>query len=501
MRNEAAKTLDYDVLIHLDRVMDYSPLPNPGSQRPDNVASGAPDDEPTAQWPVVHRFSWSLGVRDGDRPQRRVSAHDRLGGRRDRSPPHGGAGGGAGGAGFPGPSVSRHGPARSSAWGPGHGSGAGHGGPSGYRGYRGYRGRRRCMGDGAQRGQAWQKKVSALDALRKEALPSSMSSGGQLPFSCKVSVAAHRTVDPMDEEASQTVNGSGSVVSGQHAGHGLSKQMETNGLSAGGIVAVQLEDLIVLEEPDQAEQEGLIDNGDSQCLKKPENSEVVLEAPTDVPVGANLEVPAALSSDVGLSSGQFVPAVSCDGLGMTVVGPMLDLNVECVVEDEAQEDITIPHGVQGAMDHGRQALVEVVGRLNKVTKDCSGHRVAVRNASRFVVPLKKSLLCNPAPRAKQGQLKQAGNQENVPKKLPKAGKKKLNLSIDDQATMLLMTAAGITGCDGPSGEAHKQFGEQLAAKMQSVVVGNMRGALGLPENGGSDRLKALVDDAIDDEVV
>lgn len=92
VREEAAKMLNYKVLIHLDCVIDYSPPVNPVQ-----VGFGRPEDELTAQWPASYSFSWYLGVVDGLPPEgrpRRVSAHERLGGRRDRSSPHGGAGGG-----------------------------------------------------------------------------------------------------------------------------------------------------------------------------------------------------------------------------------------------------------------------------------------------------------------------------------------------------------------------------------------------------------------------
>ena len=46
------------------------------------------------EWPRKHRLSWHLGVKDGQPITRRVSTHDRLGGRRrDRSPSDGGDGG------------------------------------------------------------------------------------------------------------------------------------------------------------------------------------------------------------------------------------------------------------------------------------------------------------------------------------------------------------------------------------------------------------------------
>ncbi|CAN6241913.1 unnamed protein product [Urochloa humidicola] len=67
----------------------------------DSPISGIPDEELEESWPGSHPFPWSLGVPDGVSRQspapRRISVHDRLGGRgRDRSPPRGGGSSGLG---------------------------------------------------------------------------------------------------------------------------------------------------------------------------------------------------------------------------------------------------------------------------------------------------------------------------------------------------------------------------------------------------------------------
>ncbi|CAO2211019.1 unnamed protein product [Urochloa humidicola] len=99
LRVGAAEALEYEVLIHVDRVLDYSAPPvNPSRRSPDSPISGRPDEEPYEEWPLSHPFHWRLGVPDGEMQQpgeqRRISVHDRLGDRgRDRSPPHDGAGG------------------------------------------------------------------------------------------------------------------------------------------------------------------------------------------------------------------------------------------------------------------------------------------------------------------------------------------------------------------------------------------------------------------------
>nr|TKV93542.1 hypothetical protein SEVIR_9G232466v2 [Setaria viridis] len=92
-----ADMLEYQVTLHLDRVHDYSPLPSsPSHESVHRGISGLPDDLEEQEWPVKHRFAWQYGVPDNRiPPRRRASVHDRIGGRRDRSPT-GGSGGGRG---------------------------------------------------------------------------------------------------------------------------------------------------------------------------------------------------------------------------------------------------------------------------------------------------------------------------------------------------------------------------------------------------------------------
>lgn len=95
LRAEAVSLLNYDILVHLDRVEDYSPpsrSPSRGSFGSDT--SGLPSDDPMIERPVRHRFVWQLGQPDALPDPPRASVHTRLGTQRDRSPPRGvGAGG------------------------------------------------------------------------------------------------------------------------------------------------------------------------------------------------------------------------------------------------------------------------------------------------------------------------------------------------------------------------------------------------------------------------
>ncbi|KAG2637156.1 hypothetical protein PVAP13_2NG502806, partial [Panicum virgatum] len=86
-----ALMLNYKVIIHVDRVVDYTALPSSPYRSYDSGVSGIPDDVPEVEWPVQHHFDWRLGVPDGYPVQRRVPVHEHLGERRrDRSPPGGG---------------------------------------------------------------------------------------------------------------------------------------------------------------------------------------------------------------------------------------------------------------------------------------------------------------------------------------------------------------------------------------------------------------------------
>lgn len=99
MRLGPLKPIDYDVLIHVDRVHNYSPLHDNLEHRSIvSDISDIPDDELKEERLVKHRYVWSLGVLDRwPSPERRVPVHERLGTGRDRSPLRGG---GAGGRGF-----------------------------------------------------------------------------------------------------------------------------------------------------------------------------------------------------------------------------------------------------------------------------------------------------------------------------------------------------------------------------------------------------------------
>ena len=82
--------LDYKVLIHIDRLWDYSDRLSQSWRSCESDMSGIPNHSLDEEWPVKYTFSWHLGVLDGQPDPRRISVHDRLGEhRRDHSPPGG----------------------------------------------------------------------------------------------------------------------------------------------------------------------------------------------------------------------------------------------------------------------------------------------------------------------------------------------------------------------------------------------------------------------------
>lgn len=92
-----AEMLEYQVIIHLDRVVDHSRLPSsPSNASMHSGISGFPDDLYEEEWPVKHRFVWHYGVPNDQIIRRRIPVQERIRGRRDRSPTGGLGVGGSG---------------------------------------------------------------------------------------------------------------------------------------------------------------------------------------------------------------------------------------------------------------------------------------------------------------------------------------------------------------------------------------------------------------------
>ncbi|CAN6380649.1 unnamed protein product [Urochloa humidicola] len=88
--------MDYEVIIHVDRLFDYSDPPNYSSCKSvDSIQSGIPAGDDEESWPPYHNFVWHLGVPDVGVQRRRVPVQERLGRpvRQQLPPRDGGAGG------------------------------------------------------------------------------------------------------------------------------------------------------------------------------------------------------------------------------------------------------------------------------------------------------------------------------------------------------------------------------------------------------------------------
>ncbi|CAN6246949.1 unnamed protein product [Urochloa humidicola] len=198
-------------------------------------------------------------------------------------------------------------------------------------------------------------------------------------------------------------------------------------------------------------------------------------------------------------AGPIQQTSSEDSVSHDVPGQALnfDLNVACPnlvgeflnEELHAQPDITILGAAQG--------------RLNK---EHTGQKVAVRGVNRYAVPLKRALLCTPLMRPKVSQAKKHPSEsssagQNVRRHNKNVHKSVLGISLDEQATTMLVRTVGVLReGDKLTEEAIQQFGEQLAAPLHADVVGDMRAKIGLPEVSGRDALSGLLGEAGDDEV-
>jgi hypothetical protein len=64
LRDGSAKTMDFEVLIHLDHILDYSTPPSsPGGHNYNSNTSGILDDQLEPEFPVRYPFVWRLGTR------------------------------------------------------------------------------------------------------------------------------------------------------------------------------------------------------------------------------------------------------------------------------------------------------------------------------------------------------------------------------------------------------------------------------------------------------
>lgn len=207
----------------------------------------------------------------------------------------------------------------------------------------------------------------------------------------------------------------------------------------------------------------------------------------------------------------------CENSSLTE--PLLDLNLGVTEEHEELEslDNQLDLNDEMAKDVGndgnmkpvvliqqgdndtRSVLGGAEKRLNREVRDQGNHKSQSRGMARLIVPLKRSLLCNPVPRPKSFHAKKVSVDSSdvapADKRSTRAGNKSnVRLPAEEQATALLMKTCGIDEGMLHAQEGSQKLGEKFVSPMQADLVGGMRVALGLTADGGVGALDALVSD-------
>ncbi|CAL4964633.1 unnamed protein product [Urochloa decumbens] len=454
LRSDELAVLKYDVLIHLDCVEDYSPPPtNPSNGSSNSGASGLPSDVPMVQWPARQSFVWHLGQPDVLPDPPRLSVHSRLGARRDRSPPRGS---GHEGGGF------RHMPPNQFDLSRFPSGGAG---TSTHRGHAagGYTGRHRGLDGDSEttRKFMWKKKEIVHES---EFVPNNAKHGQESDvllnaiLSTNMSGPGLDIVDPMLEECAEQV---------------LLPSIATD---LSGDVGEQPQGL-----PEEGEVMPIGYNAkqDQQDCESTEEFSVQFGKETGEHTMLHKEKISDLQAQAQ-ESADFP----------------FDLNLlfENPEEDALQEAQLNQDGAELCLRAVEELTLDVTTTASE-GPNTPRHRKHAKGLARLVVPLKKSLLCNPTPRPKAQHGKKAAAEPPVTPggKNTKGGSKG---TVEEQAAVFLIRNSGIVNATGHIKDSDQQhFGEQFFKPIQDTLVGNMRSAFGLPSEGQLDSLGALAIDA------
>ncbi|CAL4993205.1 unnamed protein product [Urochloa decumbens] len=457
-----AETMDYDVLIHVDRVHDYTPTPASSTHRSfDSPISGHPDEELEEEYPVKYPFKWRLGVPDGGHrvlEQRRVSVHDRLGDRNgDRSPPRGG--GPAGGANNLGlrqfPPSGRYDV----------------GGPSGQEGGFGtcnyhsgshYRGRQRSS---VQNQYIWKVKRDG----RMQPGPNDIVQLGQ-------NDAAPQRTDTLNDPMLHEAN------------IGMAYTPPALKSNNGSAATTDHEGIV------QSSEEGNAGQNSSMHEDEEHEAQGQWNAQLNTPGISLTDNSARMASPV--SNGPMFPA-------------LFDLNEEAPFADLSNGETHVADGERATLQDAterlntgareltvrRAILQDATDLLNTGARELPVHRPGTKGLSRFVIPLRKSLLCQPVHKTKtpkpRRQAPEDGQLVAVGKKTAVHGQS--TQTIDEQATSFLMKTTGtIVGDEEMSEEAQLRFGSRFVMPLHNDTIGDMRVAFDLPAEGNADKLSPLM---------
>ncbi|CAO2035919.1 unnamed protein product [Urochloa humidicola] len=524
IRSGAPGLLEYNVLIHLDCVEDYtSPPSSPSRVSEDSYISGVPNEDDDAGRIVRHPFLWYLGVPDGADGARRVPVHERLGGRgRPRSPPRGGGQGDMGlwqrppsgahdlGGAFGGPRFHQGGSSR----------GGGGGGGGNYQ-------HRRCdLSSGTQ--FVWKAKGSArTEEVGSKKLPASQLSAdweaGDSFLLPDRRAPTHCLVDPMVEEAERslrprhrqpmllqrsvepTATDGPQELPGLHVRgkETVLQSDQTGGVpDALSVVKMVPQTLEVQEHAELITTElvGLNTVGVTQGFGRGAANSVQSEQEKMKRVPARSDGPAIVGLDcvdgpadgctTAIAGLDCAASVGPEGMNGPVEGaskaPLFDLNVGC-----GDGSCTL-----GA-DSARIILGGADARLNKEKKTMGGPKAHAKGMARFAVPLKKSLLCNPPVKCRTGQGKKCSVLPAGPVKISTATSAPTStMSIEDKATSLLLEAGGIISKgEAVTADGEEQFGERFVEHITLEMEGEMRKVFGLNVGGAGERLNPLALDA------
>jgi hypothetical protein len=259
---------------------------------------------------------------------------------------------------------------------------------------------------------------------------------------------------------------------------------------------------------EEAEQAGLPLQGQSARLQR--SVEPTAATADSAPADLEVEPFATLSKETEQSVGQQC-AMQDEGLvvddsqlldtqmefstaiepGISFPALPFDLNEECPIALEGEQEINDLLA--------RVILGDAEERMNKDARDNAVHKGAARSLIKYTAPLKKALLCNPPSRLrstvpkKQPSLDASTVSQGAKKKLPKAPAKHSNITLNDQATAFLMkTCGGLGQQDRLDDLAKQKLAETFTTHLQAEMVGNVRDAFGILDDGGATAFSALL---------
>jgi hypothetical protein len=166
-----------------------------------------------------------------------------------------------------------------------------------------------------------------------------------------------------------------------------------------------------------------------------------------------------------------------DWVTTTFMELSFDLNIECQ-QQGFQGDVGEPEGASG---------------VTTKAKEPGNTRTVGWGVPRFAVPLKKALLCNPPPKSKvpyPKRVQAASSSCSVDRRIARqASEGTAGRSVEVRASLLLMDVVDVPEEERNSGVPdHTTLASRFVEPMQSSLVGGLRNAFGLSEEGSSDLL-------------